>query len=222
MVTKLHRRMGAMIRENVSAALSGDHHIRISSFWYGLGNMLPDLSWLPVTHPHFASRSFPYIYKKLVLSLTKHRRHAFDQYLISPVFSLRLGIVSHYLCDFFCAAHQGDGINGAKRHLNYEHEMRDFFYDHKSEIEALCRFEPETDAKATRPADPDYLFSVFAQWHAYYRDTQSSFLEGFTSSDEPIEDLAEVFVTDIRTAIACCTCVICSFVTPVAVTCRIE
>ena len=222
MVTKLHRRMGTMIRENVVAALAGEHHVRVSSFWYGLGNMLPDISWLPITHPHFASRSFPFIVKKLGLSLAKHQKHELDQLIVSPVCSLRLGIVSHYLCDFFCAAHQGDGINGAKRHLNYEHEMRDFFYEHKDEIESLCRFSPQTLDNSTEPCDSDYLFELFEGWHSYYRDTQSSFLLDFGNKEQSAMDLTEVFVTDIRTAIACCTCVICSFAVPVAVTCRID
>lgn len=222
MVTKLHRRMGTLIRQNVVAALSGDHHVRLSSFWYSLGNMLPDISWLPVTHPHFATRSFPYIYKKLGLSLAKHQKHDQDQYIVSPMFSLRLGIVSHYLCDFFCAAHQGDGINGAKRHLNYEHEMRDFFYEHTDEIESLCRFSPEPAGASDAPVDSDYLFELFDVWHSYYSRAQSSFLYSFSNSESQVHDLTEVFVTDIRTAIACCTCMICSFVSPVAVTCRID
>ncbi len=214
--------MGTMIRENVVAALSGEHPVRISSFWYGLGNMLPDVSWLPITHPHFYSRSFPYIIKKLGLSLYKHQQHELDQFIVSPFFSLRLGIVSHYLCDFFCAAHQSDGINGAKRHLNYEHEMRDFFYDHKDELESLCRFSPTPLRSENEPCDPDYLFELFENWHSYYRDTQSSFLSSFGTPEHAWEDLTDVFVTDIRTAIACCTCVICSFAVPVAVTCRID
>ena len=214
--------MGTMIRENVVAALSGEQHVRISSFWYSLGNMLPDVSWLPLTHPHFYSRSFPFIFKKLGLSLNKHRKHELDQFIVSPVFSLRLGIVSHYLCDFFCAAHQGDGINGAKHHLNYEHDMRDFFYDHKDEIKSLCRFSPPPLEVSNEPCDSDYLFELFENWHAYYRDTQSSFLSSFGVGEHTREDLTDVFVTDIRTAIACCTCMICSFAVPVAVTCRID
>ena len=53
MVTKLHRRMGAMIRENVQAALPQNRAVRISAGWFSIGNILPDISWLPATHPHF-------------------------------------------------------------------------------------------------------------------------------------------------------------------------
>lgn len=68
MVTKLHRRMGAMIRENVQAALPQNRAVRISAGWFSIGNILPDISWLPATHPHFFSRSAPYIFRKLFLS----------------------------------------------------------------------------------------------------------------------------------------------------------
>src|SRR5665647_1157537 len=84
MVTKLHRHMGAMIRKNVIAFLPKEQSIRISPFWYELGNMLPDMCWLPVTHPHFEVRSVSYIRRKLDLSLNKHRRHELDQFIVSP------------------------------------------------------------------------------------------------------------------------------------------
>jgi len=214
--------MGAIIRQNVISALPAEQSIRISPFWFGLGNMLPDICWLPFTHPHFEARSAPFIRKKLGLSLDKHRRHDLDQFFISPVFSLRLGIVSHYMCDFFCVAHQGSGINGARRHLDYEHGMRDYFYAHKAEIEAICRFEPETSANASAPVSPETLFALFESWHDYYRRSQSSFLKEFESFQITAVDEANAFLTDIRTATACCTCLLCAFAEPVAVLCPID
>ena len=225
MVTKLHRRMGAMIRENVQAALPQNRAVRISAGWFSIGNILPDISWLPATHPHFFSRSAPYIFRKLFLSLEKHKSHSIDQFFISPFFSLRLGIVSHYLCDFFCAAHQGDGINGAKRHLNYEHEMRDFFKEHRAEIESLCRFMPEPvelPGEQTEAMSPDTLFSLFQEWHRGYECDQRRFLQNFGESETTLLERHSAYLLDIRTAVACCTCLICSFVTPVAVRVTIE
>lgn len=225
MVTKLHRRMGAMIRENVQAALPQNRAVRISAGWFSIGNILPDISWLPATHPHFFSRSAPYIFRKLFLSLEKHKSHSIDQFFISPFFSLRLGIVSHYLCDFFCAAHQGDGINGAKRHLNYEHEMRDFFKEHRAEIESLCRFMPEPVELPGEQAEamfPDTLFSLFQEWHRGYECDQRRFLQKFGESETTLLERHSAYLLDIRTAVACCTCLICSFVTPVAVRVTIE
>lgn len=217
MVTKLHRHMGAMIRENVIAALPQDQSIRISPFWYGLGNMLPDICWLPLTHPHFAVYSAPFIRKKLTLSLRKHRRHDLDQFFVSPVFSLRLGIISHYLCDFFCVAHQGSGIDGARRHLDYEHEMRDFFYDHRSEIEALCRYQPKMHNGHAMPATAESLHEVFQEWHDEYKLSQSMTLHDFHIVQNSSSQRTDAFVTDIRTAIACCTSLFCAFAIPVAV-----
>ncbi len=225
MVTKLHRRMGAMIRENVQAALPQNRAVRISAGWFSIGNILPDISWLPATHPHFFSRSAPYIFRKLFLSLEKHKSHSIDQFFISPFFSLRLGIVSHYLCDFFCAAHQGDGINGAKRHLNYEHEMRDFFKEHRAEIESRCRFMPEPvelPGEQAEAMSPDTLFSLFQEWHRGYECDQRRFLQNFGESETTLLERHSAYLLDIRTAVACCTCLICSFVTPVAVRVTIE
>lgn len=206
--------MGAIIRENVLAALPQDQSIRISPFWYELGNMLPDISWLPITHPHFEARSASFIREKLELSLMKHRKHDSEQYFVSPVFSLRLGIVSHYLCDFFCVAHQGTGINGARRHLDYEHDMRDYFYEHRTEIEALCRFSPDSHETHPCPATTDSLLELFDNWHKKYTVSQSSFLQDFNAFQISAAEQTEAFLTDIRTATECCTYLFCAFAQP--------
>ena len=99
MVTKLHRHMGALIRKNVIASLPQDRTIRINSFFYAVGNMLPDISWLPLTQPHFQSKSKPFMSGLLDTTMSKHRRHKDNALFVSPIFSLRLGILSHYLCD---------------------------------------------------------------------------------------------------------------------------
>lgn len=205
MVTKLHRHMGALIRENVITSLPNNKSIHISPFWYSIGNMLPDISWLPLTHPHFEAQSKPYMSNMLDTALRKHRRQKADALYVSPIFSLRLGIVSHYLCDFFCVAHQGAGINGAKWHLNYEHQMRDFFYDHRSEIEALCRFEPTHMSFSKNASTADVLLEEFRRWHDSYSATQSDFIRDFQEFRNSSEDRVEAFMTDIRTAIGCCT-----------------
>lgn len=206
--------MGAMIRRNVIASLPKEQSIHISPFWYALGNMLPDMCWLPVTHPHFQARSASYILKKLDLSLSKHRKHNLDQLLVSPVFSLRLGIVSHYLCDFFCVAHQGYGINGARRHLDYEHDMRDYFYEHRAEVEELCCFTTDTDDFKAMPATSESLLELFEEWHARYSETQSTFLQNFNALQISAVEQTDAFITDIQTAIECCTYVLCALAEP--------
>lgn len=197
--------MGALIRENVLSNLPNKKSIRISPFWYAVGNMLPDISWLPITHPHFAVRSQPFMSEMLDKTISKHQRQRTDAMFISPIFSVRLGIVCHYLCDFFCVAHQGEGINGAKHHLNYEHEMRDFFYDNRNEIEALCRFVPESMTLVGTPASTDILLEEFSRWHDSYSEKQYDYIRDFLYSRSDSEDRVEAFLTDIRTAIACCT-----------------
>ncbi len=208
MVTKLHRHMGALIRENVLSSLPDKKAIRISPFWYSIGNMLPDICWLPLTHPHFAQRSQPYMSEMLDTTIRKHANQRSDALFISPIFSLRLGVVCHYLCDFFCVAHQGKGINGAKHHLNYEHEMRDFFYENRNEIEALCRFVPDRFSLIDLPANTDALLDEFRRWHDSYSEKQYEHISDFLYSKNESGDRVEAFLTDIRTAIACCTSLI--------------
>lgn len=211
MVTKLHRHMGALIRENVVASLPKDKSIRLSSFWYGIGNMLPDISWLPLTHPHFAVRSKPFMSEMLTTSIRKQQKQSVDSFMVSPLFSLRLGIVCHYLCDFFCVAHQGEGINGARHHLDYEHEMRDFFYENRSEIESLCRMVPNKVSFSNSPATTDLLLEEFQRWHKNYSIAQSDFIRDFLQRENSTDDRIDAFLTDIRTAIGCCSSLMYAF-----------
>ena len=211
MVTKLHRHMGALIRQNVLASLPKDRTIRINPFLYAVGNMLPDISWLPLTQPHFQSKSKPFMSKLLDKTIQKHRRHRNDALFVSPIFSLRLGILSHYLCDYFCVAHQGNGINGARHHLNYEHSMRDFFYDHRNEIEALCHFVPTKITFAEKVESTDDVLYEFKKWHELYAERQSQFIDSFLFGDQLSDNRVDAFLTDIQTAIACCTNLIYSF-----------
>lgn len=211
MVTKLHRHMGALIRENVLSSLPREKHIRISPFWYAVGNMLPDVSWLPLTHPHFQTKSFSFMTELLEKSLHKHKKQKINAFFISPIFSIRLGIICHYLCDFFCVAHQGEGINGARHHLDYEHSMRDFFYDHKTEIETLCRYSPQQITDISQPTTTDALLEEFRKWHDNYSKQQSTFIQSFLNTEKYAEDVVDAFLTDIQTAIACCTTLIYRF-----------
>ena len=219
MVTKLHKDMGRLIRENVLSALPGNDKIHIAPIWYAVGNILPDISLLPLLHPHYAAKSVPYIYKKLMISLAKHRRHHAEQYFFSPIFSLRLGIVCHYLCDFFCVAHQGEGIDGAKRHLNYEHEMRDFYYENQETIESLCRMKPKIrPMQDLGELSSEKIIEVFSAFHAIYKSQQSEFLFSFQSIvSMPYALRKRAYITDILAAISCCTYVLCAFSDPIAV-----
>ena len=109
--------------------------------------------------------------------------------------------------------------------MNYEHEMRDFFKEHRAEIESLCRLMPEPvelPGEQAEAMSPDTLFSLFQEWHRGYECDQRRFLQNFGESETTLLERHRAYLLDIRTAVACCTCLICSFVTPVAVRVTIE
>lgn len=102
--------------------------IHINKTLFRAGNVLADYSLLVVTHPHYYTVSWDYVqqYIERVCSLGT------DEDAIEPdkLLSFQLGIICHYITDFFCRAHIGSGIGKKREHLQYE----DFLDNYRNSI----------------------------------------------------------------------------------------
>ena len=74
-----------------------------------LGNLFPDLiqSYLWRRHEHQHSRE--YVKKKLDMLKKKPK-----------LFSFHLGVLAHYICDYFCYPHSSAYSKGLIHHISYE------------------------------------------------------------------------------------------------------
>lgn len=92
-----------------------------SKFMFNFGLVMIDQSWHVKTHPHYMQKSFDYITKKIdELSLI-------DQF--NGYYSMQLGIVVHYLCDFCCYAHITGSIGNVRFHLDYERKIQRYLLE---------------------------------------------------------------------------------------------
>lgn len=89
--------------------------ISLNSFRFAYGNIKPDLTFSMCAVPHTISRSEK-VFKKHVGELYEESLHIAD-------FSEKLGVVMHYLCDYFCFAHSDGYPNGIIAHGVYEMRM---------------------------------------------------------------------------------------------------
>lgn len=102
--------------------------IHINKTLFRAGNILADYSPLVWTHPHYYTVSSEYVFENidLVCSLDREDNPVNADMLLS----FRLGIVCHYITDFFCRAHIGSGIGKKREHLQYE----DFLDNYRNSI----------------------------------------------------------------------------------------
>lgn len=117
MYCSTHIRLAEIIYKSLDNELKTK--IRKSSFKYG--NIKPDLNRMIIKFPHTIEGSFSHIIKEIeqlidqVNSLNQMEKREFSQ---------RLGIITHYIADYFCMPHNKCIMNnGLVKHLLYERKV---------------------------------------------------------------------------------------------------
>ena len=102
--------------ENLNAVPNG-----FSKCMFNFGLVMVDQSWLIKTHPHYMQKSLGYIHEKIeeLFSIKK-----FNAY-----YSMQLGIIVHYLCDFCCNSHISGSIGNVSYHIKYEYELQKYLLE---------------------------------------------------------------------------------------------
>ena len=117
-----HHAMGHLLFE----ALTNEGY-QLDRELFVLGNLLPDYLPEMVLTPHFTLKC-------------QREIHIFTEALagqpvqkgeqLPPEYALRLGILCHYLTDYFTYAHTPEFRLGLKEHAAYEQRLDDYFRDH--------------------------------------------------------------------------------------------
>lgn len=107
----LHLELSLIIRKAVEKELD----IKIDTLNFIYGNIKPDIIPTSISHYKHAAMEFVQdeIEKLASLSFNKSKRWL-------KQFSERMGIITHYLSDFFCYAHSEYYQNEVKLHFLYE------------------------------------------------------------------------------------------------------
>lgn len=97
--------------------------IGLDKKWFTFGNVLPDVKPYYIKRKHFYCVSFDY-----VISLINSLENDMDRISMKE-FSLRLGIISHYVSDFFCYPHNDRAYfkGRLKEHMQYEYKLHSSF-----------------------------------------------------------------------------------------------
>lgn len=155
------------IREFWNADISEKHLI--------VGSVKPDRSSMFLSHPHFWNYSKKFVYKKIKklssVKLVPGKKN--------KKFSMELGIVLHYIADFFTAVHN-ISPNRVLEHMAFEDEL------HKKFLEQVTPEKIKQYAVSVRMLNPgrklENCISELRIRHTVYRP----------SKDDPDNDIREI------------------------------
>lgn len=92
------------------------------------GSILPDCTPSFITKRHTITGTFE-ILKEEILTITKNYDYSQG---ISSEFCRRLGVVTHYIADYFTFPHNSIFNGTIKEHINYEFKLMDYFKEYLS------------------------------------------------------------------------------------------
>jgi hypothetical protein len=102
-IINTHKILSAVIYNKVQE----NTNFQLEYKYFLWGNIQPDISPGLVLKSHYKSDSLDFVINK-ILKLSNFPPVAFDNKQIYSHFSRDIGIVSHFLCDFFCYPHYKD------------------------------------------------------------------------------------------------------------------
>jgi hypothetical protein len=98
--------------------------IRLDMKGFMYGNVKPDISSYLISIPHFKKHAFGFIASEIKkLMATEIKKNS----VCTKQFSERLGIVTHYLSDFFCHAHTDTFKGSLLKHYLYEARLYRYY-----------------------------------------------------------------------------------------------
>lgn len=98
------------------------YKLALDTEWLQYGSIFPDLAWSGIKCAHFYKEDLPYVMEKINDLLRDGKN------LDIKKFSFQLGILHHFIADFFCGAHNDDTMSkNIWAHFLYEMRLHHKF-----------------------------------------------------------------------------------------------
>ena len=122
MLMQSHKIIAHHIHKNISSRLSVD----LNKSFITYGAIVPDIAPLLAARKHYKKQSFDFVLD-LIQELIADGLH--ENAISINKFSSKLGIISHFLSDFFCLPHHNREYYHDKliKHLSYEKKLHEYF-----------------------------------------------------------------------------------------------
>jgi len=112
--TQTHRLIG----ETIGMAIRSQYPDILDEKAFQYGCMIPDYYFRYVIIPHYKNKSFEFITEMM------QKARSLPQTIIEKQrFSTELGVITHYISDYFCQAHNYTEYDNCMNHLIYEGKL---------------------------------------------------------------------------------------------------
>lgn len=148
-----------MIGKLLYSYLSSEYGIRLNKKYFVRGNYSPDFTVGLLVKPHYMKYKLGFVEREIE-ALSDLR---LDSAEIGREPSKRLGILCHYLADFFCLAHSEGFDRNMIVHVDYERRLHRFLASKRAALSSI-RYLPETDGRIP----PGKIRARLGEYHADY------------------------------------------------------
>ena len=105
--------------------------VELSRVAFVYGNIAPDYVPALYVRPHFTWTCNHMIMKFVkLLSSTPITEDG----CIGPEYSMRLGLMCHFICDYFCLAHNADFTGSVSQHIVYERDLDEYLRENCTKL----------------------------------------------------------------------------------------
>ncbi|MFW5649350.1 MAG: zinc dependent phospholipase C family protein [Candidatus Alkaliphilus sp. MAG34] len=164
-----------IISEHVYNNIKETFNVKLNKRSLIYGSIKPDIAYSLVKLDHFKPQSFDFICDE-INKLSNYRLELNKEFI--KFFSRRIGIVTHFISDFFCVPHN-DRVtyeNNFIDHIRYEHQLHQLFksFDGRIHISKGC-FNIGND-------NPDSIRALVDAFHLQYIKKDESFVSDLYNS----------------------------------------
>jgi len=161
--------------------------IDLSRVAFVYGNIAPDYVPTLYVRPHF-TWTCNHMINKFVKDLSATPVTA--EGCIGPEYSMRLGLMCHFICDYFCFAHNADFSGSLPQHITYERDLDQYLRENCLSLLDL----DGTDAVEPIPCTHLILSCIAGRKHDYLH-------EGYTMQND-VQFAFNACLTAIVSAVA--------------------
>lgn len=128
MIIPTHRIIG----QNIYKSMLLNTGIQLNERALIIGSVLPDIMPKYIKQKHFFSVSYDYILEMI------EKLYNDSQNMSLKEFSTRLGVITHYISDFFCTPHNDRAYyhNHLKEHMQFESKLH-FLFKNQKEVKKI-------------------------------------------------------------------------------------
>ena len=110
----------------------------LKKLFFAFGNIFPDISFTFVKNPHIPSIMYEAVMHRIEKALCFSDKQTYLNYF-------SIGIITHYLADFFCAAHTEPFGEDARTHYLYEQQLETHVSQCRNLIDNMYLFDQNED-----------------------------------------------------------------------------